>query len=63
MNKETELRILNNFINCMTKAYRSRTINWCVVRDILMQGTYAAGSSSCMKECEELGIDPYGYKI
>jgi len=63
MDKETELRLLDNFIRCMTKAYRQRTLNWCVVRDILMQGTSTAGSTSCIRKCNKLGIEPYGYEL
>ena len=63
MTKTEELRILKNFINCMTKAYRNRTINWCVVRDILMVGTSTMGSTSCIEKCTILGIDPFGYKL
>ena len=61
--KECELRILNNFLNMMTKAYRKRTINWVVVRDIFLIGTSTSGSTSCINKCKELGIDPYGYTI
>ena len=63
MTKTEELRILKNFINCMTKTYRSRTANWCVVRDILMGGTPKMGSTSCIEKCTILGIDPFGYEI
>lgn len=61
--KELELRILNNFVSKMTKAYSKRTINWCIVRDILMRGTSHMGSSSCIDKCYELGINPYEYNL
>jgi len=63
MTKQEELRILKNFINMMTKSYRQRSINRTVVRDILMAGTSTMGSTSCAEKCEELGIDPYAYKL
>ena len=63
MDKETELRILKNFINCMPNVYRKRNSNWCVVQDILMQGTYTAGSTSCRRKCVELGISTDGYSL
>jgi hypothetical protein len=58
-----ELRVLENFINCMTKVYRQRNVNWAVVRDILMQGTSTSGRTSCTAKCIELGIDPWGYTL
>jgi hypothetical protein len=63
MDKDESLRILKNFLNCMTKTYRTRTCNWCVVRDLIMQGTSTAGMTSCIEKCRELCIDPHGYKI
>ena len=63
MGNENELRILNNFINEMPKIYRTRNANWCVVRDILMQGTSTAGRTSCIDKCIDLGVDPYEYKL
>ena len=59
--KEYELRIIRNFLSCMTKAYRRRTLNWVVVQDILMQGTSTAGATSCITKCREIGIEPYEY--
>jgi hypothetical protein len=63
MLKADELRILNNFINCMPKVYRQRSTNTVVVRDILMNGTSTAGKGSCIKKCIELGIDPDGRQL
>ena len=63
MNKADELRILENFIDCMPNAYRKRNRNQAVVRDILLAGTSTMGSTSCYKKCLELGIDPDGYSI
>ena len=61
--KEYELRILKNFIRVMPKVYRKRNVNYVVVREILLQGTYTSGQTSCIKKCRELGIDPYGYDL
>lgn len=61
MTKSDELRILNNFIENMPKVYRQRNVNWIVVQDILLNGTYTAGSTSCIAKCYELGIVPWGY--
>lgn len=61
--QQTELRILKNFIDCMSKSYRNVTQNWEVVQDILMRGTSTAGQTSCIAKCREMGIDPYGYEI
>ena len=61
--KEYELRILRNYLSMMPKTYRKRTVNFVIVRDLIMQGTGTAGSTSCGKKCVELGIDPYGYEI
>lgn len=58
-----ELIILKNFIDIMPKAYRKRTQNWVVVRDILLNRTSTAGQTSCIKKCRELVIDPYGYEL
>jgi len=63
MNKETELRILRNFIRNMPKVYRQRNMNWVIVMDLLMQGTSTSGGSSCMSKCRELGMNPYGYRL
>lgn len=63
MSKSDELRILNNFIKNMPKVYRKRNVNWIVVQDILLNGTYTAGSTSCIAKCRELGIDPWGYEL
>lgn len=63
MNKNNELRILKNFLYCMPKIYARRNANYCIVRDILMQGTSTAGMTSCIAKCRELGIDPYGYNL
>ena len=63
MSRDDELRILMNFIGCMTKAYRLRTPNWAVVRDILMNLTHTAGQTSCVAKSRELGIDPWGYDL
>jgi hypothetical protein len=62
-NKKYEKNILKNYIGCMTKAYRLRTINWCVVRDILLNGTSTAGKTSSINKCIELDIDPYSYDL
>lgn len=61
--KQYELRIIENFLDCMSKAYRKRTNNWRVVRDILMYRTSTAGSTSCIAKCRELDIDPWGYDL
>lgn len=63
MTKEEELRILNNFLDCMTKAYRQRNQNWLVVRDILLNRTSTAGKTSCIAKCIELKIDPWRYEL
>jgi len=63
MNKDDELRIVKNFLHCMKKAYRQRSQNWMVVRDILMNGTSTSGMTSCITKCRELGIDPYEYSL
>jgi hypothetical protein len=63
MSEQDELRIVKNFINCMSKAYRMRSANYRVIGDILMQGTSTAGQTSCIAKCRELGIDPYGYTL
>ena len=61
--KEYELRILRNYLMMMPKAYRKRTVNWLVVRDILMRGTRTEGMTSCISKCIELGIDHSGYDL
>ena len=61
MTELDELRIIRNFLSNMTKTYRRLTMNWVVVRDILMTGTSTAGSTSCIAKCRDLNIDPYGY--
>lgn len=63
MDIETELRLIKNFLDCMTKAYRNRTVNWVVVRDLIMSGTSTAGKTSCIVECQRIGIDPWGYRL
>jgi hypothetical protein len=63
LSREDEMRIVMNFIGCMTKAYRLRTPNWVVVRDILMNRTYTAGRTSCIAKSRELDIDPWGYDL
>lgn len=63
MTKKDELRIITNFLKCVKKVYRKQNQNWCVVRDILMNGTSTAGRTSCISKCYDLGIDPYGYKL
>jgi hypothetical protein len=63
MTKNEELRILKNFLSCMTKAYRQRTQNWEVVKDILLNRTSTAGQTSCISKCINLGIDPYTYDL
>ena len=63
MDKEAELRILENFIYNMPKVYRARNANWCIVRDILLNGTSTAGSTSCRQKCIDLGIDPYARSL
>lgn len=60
---EYELRLLNNYLYNRSKAYRQRTQNYTVVRDLLMRGTSTAGMTSCIMKCHELGIDPYGYDM
>jgi hypothetical protein len=61
--KAIEVRAVENYLNSSSKAYARRTPNWCVVRDILMQGTSKAGMTSSISKCRELGIDPYGYNL
>lgn len=61
--KDNDLRILRNFLENMTKAYRKRSVNWVVVQDILMAGTTTAGSTSCIAKCRDIGIDPWGYTL
>lgn len=63
MDKEYELRILNNFINNMPKVYRKRKQNWEIVRSILLMGTSKSGMTSSIEKCRELGVDPYGYEF
>lgn len=63
MDPKEELRIVMNFLDSMTKAYAKRTMNWCVIRDIIMRRTSTAGMTSCIAKCRELGIDPYGYNL
>ena len=58
-----ELRIVRNFLDMMTKAYRARNPNYVVVRDILMHRTSIAGMASCINKCRELGIDPWSRRI
>ena len=58
--KEYELRLLKNYISMMPKVYSKRNINWCIVRDLLMQGTSTEGRTSCITKCYELGINPWG---
>jgi hypothetical protein len=58
-----ELNIIKNFIDCMTKRYREKTMNCRVVHDILLKRTSTAGMTSCCRKCVELGIDPYGYTL
>jgi hypothetical protein len=59
--KSSELNILRNFIQKMSKVYRHCNQNWVIVRDLLMSGTNTGGMTSCIEKCRELGIDPYGY--
>ena len=63
MTKEEEIRILKNFIRMMPKTYRNRTMNRTIVRDIILNGTSTAGSTSCTKKCLDLGIDPTGFSL
>ncbi len=63
MEIKDELRIVKNFLSHMPKTYRKRSMNFVVVKDILMRGTSTAGMGSCCKKCLELGIDPYGYDL
>ena len=58
-----ELRVLENYIENMTKVYRRRNSNWVVVRDILLIGTSTSGRTSSINKCIELGIDPYEYEL
>lgn len=61
--RELEYRLLNNFINHMTKVYRERNCNWVIVQRFLQQGTSKAGSNSSREKCTKLGIDPWGYTL
>ncbi len=61
--RDNDIRIVRNFLNHMTNAYRKRMVNWAVVQDILMEGTSTAGSTSCIAKCREIGIDPWGYTL
>ena len=61
--RDDELRIVKNFLGMMPKTYRKRSMNFVVVRDILMTGTSKMGRTSCCEKCTELGINPYGYEI
>jgi hypothetical protein len=61
--QQTELRIVNNFIHCMSKSYREINQNCTIVNDILIKGSESASAESCIVKCRELGIDPYGYEI
>ena len=60
---DTELRILRNYIRHMTKVYRQRSMNYIVVRDILLSGTSTSGQTSCIEKCHKLGIDPWGHTL
>jgi len=56
-----QVRILSN-IRYENKRM-ARTYNWVLVRDYIMSGTSTAGRTSCIRHCEHLGIDPYGYMV
>jgi hypothetical protein len=58
-----ELRLLKNYLHNKSKAYRQRTPNYVVVRELIMSGTSHAGMTSCIMKCHELGINPYGYDL
>ena len=57
------IRFIKNYLSHMPRTYRERNQNWCVVRDLIMQGTSTAGSTSCIAKCRDLGIDPYGHEV
>lgn len=63
MTNQDEIRVVNNFLNHMSNAYRKRTKNFTVVGDILLSGTRTSGMTSCVGKCIELNIDPYSYDI
>jgi len=63
MSISEELRILKNYIRKMPKTYRKYNFNWVIVQDLIMQGTSTAGRTSCIEECNRLGIDPFGYDL
>lgn len=63
MDKAESLRIIRNFLNCMSKTYRARTDNATVVRDIILCGTSAAGRTSSVAYCRKIGLDPYGHTL
>lgn len=58
-----EINIIKNFLYRMPKTYRKRTMNWVVVKHILLNRTSTAGRTSCIEKCRELRIDPYGYTL
>lgn len=58
-----ELNTIKNVLRIMPKTYRKKSMNWVIVQDILMSSTSFAGSTSSIRKCIELGIDPDSYTL
>lgn len=66
MNESTldmEYRLLKNFISHMPKTYRKRKQNWVIVQDFLQLGTREGGTTSSIRKCLMLGIEPDGFTL
>jgi hypothetical protein len=55
--------LLRNIEDRMPKAQRKRITNARLVADWLLLRTSVGGRTSCIKQCEKLGIDPDGYTV
>lgn len=63
MTNDEIIRVLENFIDCMSKTYRKGNDNATVVHDIILFITRTAGRTNCIELCREIGIDPYGHTL
>ena len=53
--------LLRNIEDRMSKAKRKRTTNVRIVADYLLLRTSVGGRTSCIEQCNKLGVNPDGY--
>lgn len=59
----SDLQLLRNACERMSKKWNRLTVNWAKVQTFLLWGTDHSGSRSSIEKCREMGIDPWGYTL